>query len=204
MPTIEPSAFFKLSYGLFVLTSKTPTGYNGCIINTAQQITDSPKRISLCVNRSSYTNELIKRSGVFSLSVLSESAPFSLFQRFGFQSGRNVDKFEGFDAFTLGENGLPYLGSNATALFSGRVESSIDFETHTLFVAEVTEARQLSNDNSMTYDYYFKHTKPKPQPQKKKGYVCKICGYIYEGDPLPADFVCPICLHPASDFEPLD
>ncbi len=204
---IEPDAMFKLSYGLFVLTSMDEKD-NGCIINTVMQITDSPKRISIAVNKANYTHDMIAKTGIFNLSVLTEEAPFKLFQHFGFQSGREVDKFPPGGDYTSNErsdNGLLYLPQSANSFISGKVISAVDYGTHTLFTADVTEAKVLSNVPSATYAYYFSHIKPKPQPveKAKKGWVCKICGYVYEGEVLPPDFICPLCKHGAEDFEPL-
>ena len=202
--SMDPAAFFKLSYGLFVLTAREGEKDNGCIINTAQLLTDTPKRITIAVNKQNLTHDMILRTGVFNVSVLTEKVPFKVFQHFGFQSGRDTDKFAGWEG-PRSANGLCYLPEYTNALLSGRVISTADYGTHTLFVAEVTEARILSEEPSVTYSYYFQHIKPKPQPQaeKKKGFVCKICGYVYEGDTLPEDFVCPLCKHGAEDFEPL-
>ena len=202
--SMDPAAFFKLSYGLFVLTAREGEKDNGCIINTAQLLTDTPKRITIAVNKQNLTHDMILRTGVFNVSVLTEKVPFKVFQHFGFQSGRDTDKFAGWEG-PRSANGLCYLPEYTNALLSGRVISTADYGTHTLFVAEVTEARILSEEPSVTYSYYFQHIKPKPQPQaeKKKGFVCKICGYVYEGDTLPEDFVCPLCKHGAADFEPL-
>ena len=204
---IEPNAMFKLSYGLFVLTARDADGKdNGCIINTVMQVTDTPKRITIAVNKANYTHDLIVKSGVFNVSILTEEAPFKLFQQFGFQSGRDADKFadcEGEPARS--ENGLRYIPKYTNAFISGKVIKTEDMGTHTVFTAEVTEAKVLSGGKSVTYDYYFENIKPKPQPaaEDKKGFVCKICGYVYEGDELPADFICPLCKHGAEDFEPL-
>ena len=202
--SMDPAAFFKLSYGLFVLTAREGEKDNGCIINTAQLLTDTPKRITIAVNKQNLTHDMILRTGVFNVSVLTEKVLFKVFQHFGFQSGRDTDKFAGWQG-PRSANGLCYLPEYTNALLSGRVISTADYGTHTLFVAEVTEARILSEEPSVTYSYYFQHIKPKPQPQaeKKKGFVCKICGYVYEGDTLPEDFVCPLCKHGAADFEPL-
>lgn len=202
--SMDPAAFFKLSYGLFVLTAREGEKDNGCIINTTQLLTDTPKRITIAVNKQNLTHDMILRTGVFNVSVLTEKVPFKVFQHFGFQSGRDTDKFAGWQG-PRSANGLCYLPEYTNALLSGRVISTADYGTHTLFVAEVTEARILSEEPSVTYSYYFQHIKPKPQPQaeKKKGFVCKICGYVYEGDTLPEDFVCPLCKHGAADFEPL-
>ena len=199
--TVEPSAFFKLSYGLFVLSARENGRDNGCIINTVTQITDSPKRISIAVNKANYTHDMILRTGVFNVSVLTESVPFKVFQQFGFQSGRDVNKLDGSEARS--ENGLFYLPEHTNAFFSAKVIKTEDYGTHTLFVAEITEAKVLSGEPSVTYSYYFDHIKPKPQPmqEKKRGWVCKICGYFYEGDELPADFICPLCKHGPEDFK---
>ena len=200
---LDGKAMFKLSYGLFVLTARDGAKDNGCIINTAAQLTSSPMRISITVNKANYTHEMIQKTGVFNVSVLSESTPFSVFQQYGFQSGRTADKLSGKEPRT--ENGVAYLAEHANAVISGKVISTVDCGTHTLFIADVTEAHVLSREASATYAYYFEHIKPKPQPaaEKKKGYVCKICGYVYEGETLPPDFVCPLCKHGADDFEPL-
>ena len=202
--SMDPAAFFKLSYGLFVLTAREGEKDNGCIINTAQLLTDTPKRITIAVNKQNLTHDMILRTGVFNVSVLTEKVPFKVFQHFGFLSGRDTDKFAGWEG-PRSANGLCYLPEYTNALLSGRVISTADYGTHTLFVAEVTEARILSEEPSVTYSYYFQHIKPKPQPQaeQKKGFVCKICGYVYEGDTLPEDFICPLCKHGAEDFEPL-
>ena len=202
---VDPQTLFKLSYGLFVVSSRNGDRDNGCIINTVMQVTDTPKRIAIAVNKANYTHDMIHASGVFNLSVLSQDAPFGLFKRFGFQSGRDADKFAGLDGVQRAVNGVTYITGPANALISGRVISEQDLGTHTLFVADVTEARTLSSVPSATYTYYFDHIKPKPQPADtvKKGWVCKICGYVYEGETLPADFICPLCKHGAEDFEPL-
>ncbi len=200
---LDGKAMFKLSYGLFVLTARDGAKDNGCIINTAAQLTSSPMRISITVNKANYTHDMIQKTGVFNVSILSESTPFSVFQQYGFQSGRTADKLSGKEPRT--ENGVAYLAEHANAVISGKVISTVDCGTHTLFIADVTEAHVLSKEASATYAYYFEHIKPKPQPaaEKKKGYVCKICGYVYEGETLPPDFVCPLCKHGADDFEPL-
>lgn len=199
---IEKTAAFKLSYGLFVLTARDGEKDNGCIINTVQQVTDTPFKISVTVNKNNYTHDMIKKTGVFNVSVLTQSVPFSVFQHYGFKSGRDTDKIAG-DSMPKSENGVVYLSSFSNALISGRVVDEVDCGTHTLFIAEVTEAQTLSDEKSVTYQYYFDHIKPKPQPEKKKGYVCQICGYVYEGDELPEDFICPVCKHGADAFKPL-
>ena len=202
---VEPNALFKLSYGLFVLTAKDGGKDNGCIINTVTQLTDTPKRITIAVNKANYTHDMIQKTGMFNVSVLSEDVPFKIFQQFGFQSGREADKFAGMAAQTRSANGLHYLSEYTNAFISAKVISAEDYGTHTLFVADITEAKVLSAEPSVTYAYYFEHIKPKPQPtaETKKGWVCKICGYVYEGEDLPADFICPLCKHGAEDFEPL-
>ena len=200
---VESNAMFKLSYGLFVLTARDGAKDNGCIINTAQQLTSAPMRISITVNKANYTHDMIEKTGAFNISVLTEGAPFGLFNQYGFQSGRTADKLSGGEPRT--ENGIAYLSEHANAVISGKVISTVDCGTHTLFIADVTEAHVLSAEPSVTYAYYFAHIKPKPQPaaEKKKGFVCKICGYVYEGETLPPDFICPLCKHGAEDFEPL-
>ncbi len=202
---IEPNALFKLSYGLFVLSAQDKNGDNACIINTVMQVTDSPKRIAIAVNKANLTHDQIAETGTFTVSVLSQDAPFAVFERFGFQSGRTVDKFAGFESVARAENGLLYLTRFANSFISAHVISSEDCGTHTVFTAEITEAKMLSAAPSVTYEYYFSNIKPKPQPPEgsKKGFVCKICGYVYEGETLPPDFICPLCKHGAEDFEPL-
>lgn len=207
-PEIENEAMFKFSYGLFVLTAKDGDKDNGCIINTAAQLTSAPNRINIAVNKANYTHDMILTTGTFNISVLSEKTDFDTIKRFGFASGRDTDKFQGFEASSKrSANGLYYVTQGTNAFFSAKLIESHDYGTHTLFVAEVTEAKVLSADPSVTYAYYFEHIKPKPQPQieeKKVGWVCKICGYVYEGDPIPEDFICPLCKHPASDFERIE
>ena len=202
---VEPNAMFKLSYGLFVLTARDGDKDNGCIINTVTQITDSPKRISIAVNKANYTHDMIKKTGAFNVSVLSRDVPFRVFEHFGFQSGRDVYKFADCESENRSQNGILYIPKFTNAYISGKVTDMIEYETHTLFIADVTEAIVLSNVPSVTYEYYFDQIKPKPQPpaEDKKGFVCKICGYVYEGDELPEDFICPLCKHGAEDFEPI-
>ncbi|MEG0368881.1 MAG: flavin reductase [Hungatella sp.] len=203
---VNPNAMFKLSYGLFVLTAKDGIKDNGCITNAVMQITDSPKQIVIGVNKQNYTHDMIIKSGEFNISVLTQETPFRVFEHFGFQSGRDVNKFEGCDLESRSKNGLIYLSQYTNAVISGKVIAVQDCGTHTLFTAEVIQATVLSNVPSVNYDYYFSHIKPKPQPlaQDKKGFVCKICGYVYEGDVLPEDFICPLCKHGSEDFEPLN
>jgi flavin reductase (DIM6/NTAB) family NADH-FMN oxidoreductase RutF/flavodoxin len=202
---IDNNAMFKLSYGLFVLSAKDGDKTNGCIINTVTQVTDTPKRISIAVNKNNLTHDMILKTGEFNVSVLSEAVPFKVFQHFGFQSGRSVDKFADYEGQAVSSNGIPYLTEFANSYISAKVIETQDYGTHTLFVADVTEAQVLSDEPSVTYAYYFAHIKPKPAPmeENKKGFVCKICGYVYESDELPADFICPLCKHGAEDFEAL-
>lgn len=208
---IEKEAMYKLTYGLFVLTAKDGEKQNGCIVNTVSMLTDNPTRITVFVNKTNYTNEMIKKTGVFNVSVLTESAPFDIFKQFGFCSGRDSDKFEG-KTYPKAENGVYYLSEHTNALLSAKVIDALDYGTHTLFVAEVTEAKTLSLEKSVTYEYYQSNIKPKPQAaavetaeksEKSAGgkWVCKVCGYVHEGEELPDDFICPWCKHPASDFE---
>ena len=193
---------FKLTYGLFVLSARDGMKDNGCIINTVMQVTDTPLQIAVAVNKNHYTLEMIEKSGVFNVSVLSEDVPFSVFERFGFKSGKTEDKFSDFEYKKRSCNDVYYITKYTNAYISAKVVNMIDCGTHMMIIGEVTQALTLSDIPSVTYDYYFKNIKPKPEA-KKKGYVCKICGYVYEGDPLPEDFICPWCKHPASDFEPL-
>lgn len=197
---MDANALFKLSYGLFVLSAKDGEKDNGCIINTVMQVTDSPKQVCIAVNKQNFTCEMIQKTGKFNLSILSEKAQFDLFKQFGFQSGRNADKFDGIKC-ERSENGLLYLTEQSNAYLSCSVVSESDLGTHIMFVASVDDAAVLNDDPSVTYDYYHKNIKPAPQKTEKKKYVCKICGYVYEGDELPADFVCPWCKHGAEDFE---
>ncbi len=204
---LDPTALFTLSYGLYVLTAREGGRDLGCIVNTVTQLTENPTRIALSVNKQNFTCEVIRRTGLFNVSVLTEAAPMDLFRHFGFQSGRDVDKFAG-RTDPVSENGLRYIGGPANALISGKVEQAVDCGTHMLFIALVTEARKLSDAPSMTYAYYFANVKPKPQPKPaqekpRRGFVCRICGYFYEGDELPPDFICPLCKHGAADFEPV-
>lgn len=195
------SAIFKLTYGLFVLSAKDGEKDNACIINTALQVTSNPLQVSVTVNKANFTHDMIMKTGEFNLSILSQDTPFEVFQHFGMQSGRDVNKFEGDVLRT--DNGIAYIGGVSNAVISVKVNKTLDVGTHTIFVGEVTEEHVLSDVPSVTYQYYFDHIKPKPEATKKKGFVCKICGYVYERDTLPKDFICPICKHGAEDFEPL-
>ena len=197
---IEKEAMYKLTYGLFVLTTKDGKD-NGCIVNTVSMLTNTPKRITVYVDKSNYTEEIIRKTGEFNACVLTEKTPFSVFEKFGFVSGRDVDKIAP-NEYPRTENGLVYLNEYANAVISAKVIGAHDYGTHTLFVAEVTEAKVLSDDKSVTYDYYQSNIKPRPNaaPSDKEKWVCKVCGYEHEG-PLPDDFICPWCTHPAEDFE---
>jgi len=203
---VDPVAFQKFSYGLFVLTAKEGAKDSGCIINTGIQLTSNPNRITIAVNKANYTHDMIMRTGVFNLSFLSETTTFDTFKHFGFQSGRDVNKFDEHIpvSYAHSANGLAYITKGTNAFISAKVVDTHDYGTHTLFVAEVTEAAVLNAEPSVTYAYYFEHIKPKPQAkleEERHGYVCKICGYFYEGDTLPEDFICPLCKHGADDFE---
>jgi len=203
--SLDPAAMFKLSYGLFVLSVKDGSADNACIINTAVQITVSPLRISIAVSKANFTCDVIIKSGEFNLSVLSTSAPFEIFEQFGFHSGRDVNKFADAPYDDRAANGIRYIPGFSNCVISGKVVDSYDYGSHFVFIADVVESFVLSDTPSMTYQLYFDNVKPKPQPAKEsvKGFVCKICGFVYEGDSLPADFICPLCKHGAADFEPL-
>ena len=197
---MDQKALFRIEYGLYLVTTREGGKDNGAILNAVIQVTNSPARVAVTVNNQGYTNELIKKTGILNLCPLCEKTPFSVFQKFGMQSGRDADKFAGEQAFRT-ENGLFFLPAWNTAVISLRVVQSIELGTHTMFICDVEDAMTLSDDATMTYSYY--HANVKQQPQKKRGYVCRICGYVYEGEPLPPDFICPLCGHGAEDFEPL-
>lgn len=194
-------AMNKLSYGLFVVTAKNESKQNGCITNTVMQVTTSPNVISLAVNKQNYTHDLIVKSKEFNVSIISEKAKFDLFKHFGFQSGRDVDKFADFTEFKVAENGIYYITKGTNAVICAKVKDMIDLGTHTLFIAEVTDDFVLTEDASSTYAYYFASIKPKPNDKPKKTlWRCNICGYEEEVEDLPDDFECPLCKHPKSDF----
>lgn len=200
---MDKNAMYQLSYGLFILTAKQGEKDNGCIVNTVSQVTTEPNRIVVAVNKGNLTHDMIMATGVFNVSILSEKSKFATYQHWGFQSGRDVDKLESI-TYERSENGLVYLAEETNAMISAKVVSTTDLGTHTLFLADVTDAKMISDDPSATYSYYQKNIKPAPaNTEKKKGFICTVCGYIYEGDTLPEDFICPICKHPASDFKPL-
>ena len=200
---MDNTAFFKLSYGLFVVTAHEGDKDNGCITNTVVQHTITPNRISVTINKNNYTHDMIKRTGVFNVSVLSEKAKFETFKHWGFQSGKDVDKTVGITYFRL-ENGVIYIVDGVNAVMCAKVEQEVDLGTHTMFIAEVTDAFSTEEDSSATYAFYHKNIKPAPQQAKKKGWICTVCGYIYEGEVLPEDFICPTCKHPASDFKRIE
>lgn len=199
---MDEKAMFRLSYGLFVVTAREGDKDNGCITNTVQQVTVTPNRITVAVNKANYTCGMIERTRKFNVSILSEKSSFDTFKHWGFQSGANVDKAVGI-TFSRAENGVIYVTEGVNAVLCANVSQIIDLGTHLLFIADVEDAFVLSDTPSATYAFYHQNIKPAPQAQKKKGWVCTICGYIYEGESLPDDFICPLCKHPASDFKPL-
>lgn len=197
-------AMYNLTYGLFVLTSCHDGKDSGCIINTAGQVTSEPNRISIAVNKGNFTHDLVEQSGAFNLSILSEDARFETFKHFGFQSGRTVDKFAGYADCRRSQNGLYYVTAGVNGYISAAVEQKVDLGTHTLFIASVSDLEVLSDTPSATYAYYQSNIKPKPEKPAASGktvWRCTVCGYTYEGEELPADYICPLCKHPASDFE---
>jgi len=194
------SALFNIGYGLYVITSNDGKKDNGLIVNTVTQVTNTPNRIAVTINKENYSHHVIKQSGIMNINCLSTEAPFDVFKHFGFQSGRNVDKFAECTPLRS-DNGLVFLPRYINSFMSLKVESYVDLDTHGMFICSVTEARVLSDKETMTYTYYQNNVKPKPETNDKKGYVCKICGYVYEGDELPEDFICPLCKHGAADFE---
>ena len=195
-------ALFRIGYGLYVVTSNDGKKDNGLIVNTVTQLTDTPNRIAVNINKANYSHHVIKQTGVLNVNCLSVDAPFSVFQQFGFQTGRSVDKFAGQKVYRS-DNGLVFLDKYINAFMSLKVEQYVDLGTHGMFICSVTEARVMNDLDTMTYTYYQKNVKPKPETDGKKGFVCKVCGYIYEGDELPDDFICPLCKHGAADFEPI-
>ena len=196
------TALFKIGYGLYVVTSNDGKKDNGLIVNTVTQVTNTPNRIAVTINKENYSHHIIKQTGKMNINCLTVDTPFSVFEKFGFVSGRNVDKFADYDSLRS-DNGLIFLPRYINSFMSLKVEQYVDLDTHGMFICSVTEARVLSDRETMTYSYYHANVKPKPQTDGKKGFVCKICGYIHEGDTLPEDFICPLCKHGASDFEPI-
>ena len=199
----DMTALFRIGYGLYVVTSNDGKKDNGLIVNTVTQLTDNPYRVAVNINKANYSHHVIQQTGILNVNCLSVDAPFSVFEQFGFQSGRSVDKFAG-QRVNRSDNGLVFLDKYINAFMSLKVEHYVDLGTHGMFICSVTEARVMSEQDTMTYTYYQKHVKPQPQTEGKKGWVCKVCGYIYEGDELPEDIICPLCKHGAVDFEPIE
>ena len=199
----DMTALFRIGYGLYVVTSNDGKKDNGLIVNTVTQLTDNPYRVAVNINKANYSHHVIQQTGIMNVNCLSVDAPFSVFEQFGFQSGRSVDKFAG-QKVNHSDNGLVFLDKYINAFMSLKVENYVDLGTHGMFICSVTEARVMSDQETMTYTYYQKHVKPQPQTEGKKGWVCKVCGYIYEGDELPEDIICPLCKHGAVDFEPIE
>lgn len=196
----DMTALFKIGYGLYVVTSYDGIKDNGMIVNTVSQVTSSPNRIAVCINKQNYSHDTILKTGIMNVNCLSVEAPFSVFETFGFKSGKNVNKFAGQNV-RHSENGLVFLPRYINAFMSLEVEQYVDLGTHGMFICTISEAQVMSDKETMTYSYYQENVKPKPNAEKKKGYICTVCGYVYEGDELPDDFICPTCKHPASDFE---
>jgi len=196
------TALFNIGYGLYVVTSNDGTKDNGLIVNTVSQVTNTPNRVAVTINKANYSHHVIRQTGIMNVNCLDVSAPFSVFQNYGFQSGRNVDKFEGVEELRS-DNGLRFLPRYINSFMSLKVESYVDLDTHGMFICQVTEARVMSTNETMSYTYYQNHVKPQPETEGKKGYVCKVCGWVYEGETLPQDIVCPLCKHGAADFEPI-
>ena len=198
----DMTALFRIGYGLYVVTSNDGKKDNGLIVNTVTQLTDTPNRIAVNINKANYSHHVIKQTGILNVNCLSVDAPFSVFQQFGFQTGRSVDKFAGQKVYRS-DNRLVFLDKYINAFMSLKVEQYVDLGTHGMFICSVTEARVMNDLDTMTYTYYQKNVKPQPETEGKKGFVCKVCGYIYEGDELPDDYICPLCKHGAADFEPI-
>ena len=196
------SALFNIGYGLYVVTSNDGQKDNGLIVNTVSQVTNTPNRVAVTINKANYSYHIIKQTGIMNVNCLDVSAPFSVFQTYGFQSGRTADKFSGVEELRS-DNGLRFLPRYINSFMSLKVESFVDLDTHGMFICSVTEARVMSDKETMTYTYYQNNVKPKPATEGKKGFVCKVCGWVYEGDTLPDDIVCPLCKHGAADFEPI-
>ena len=199
---MDTKALFKIGYGLYVLTAQDEKD-NGCIINTVMQVTSNPLQVAIALNKKNYTNEMIQKTRKFNLSILSEKADFSIYEHFGYKSGRDTDKFATFCDVKRSPNGLLYITKGTNAYMSAYVQHEMDLGTHSLFIGQLVASENLNDDKSATYDYYQNSVKPKPENTMKKGWRCKICGYIYEGEDLPVDYICPICKHGAVDFEKL-
>lgn len=203
---MDNNAMFKLSYGLFVLTAKDGKKDNGCIINTAIQAASTPNQICISIDKSNFTHDMVKKTGEFTVSIISCNANFELFEHFGFTSGRDTDKFKDFTDCKRGKNGILYITRHTNAFISVKVEKTVDLGSHTVFIGKITDLETLSDSPSATYQYYFDSIKPKPQKKSngKTVWRCIICGYEYEDEELPSDFICPLCKHPASDFEKIE
>ena len=199
---MDTQALFKIGYGLYVLTARDEKD-NGCIINTVMQVTSNPLQVAIAINKRNYTNEMIQKTRKFNLSILSEKADFSIYEHFGYKSGRDTDKFATYCNTKRSPNGLLYITKGTNAYMSAYVQHEMDLGTHSLFIGQLVAIENLNDDKSATYDYYQNNVKPKTENTVKKGWRCKICGYIYEGEELPADYICPICKHGAVDFEKL-
>ena len=196
------TALFRIGYGLYVVTSHDGVRDNGLIVNTVTQVTNTPNRVAVTINKGNYSHDVIRRTGIMNINCLSTDAPFHVFENFGFQSGRDADKFADLEPLRS-DNGLAFLPHYINAFMSLEVEQYVDLDTHGMFICHITEARVISSVETMSYTYYQNYVKPKPEAAGKKGFVCKVCGYIYEGDTLPEDYICPLCKHGAADFEPL-
>lgn len=199
---VDSKALFNIGYGLYVVTSHDGIKDNGLILNSVMQVTSSPERVAVAINKQNYSHDVILETREMNVCCLTESAPFSVFEQFGFKSGRDTDKFE-LECPPRAENGLAILADYINSYISLRVEDTTDLGTHTLFICSVTEARTVSDENTMTYTYYQQNVKPKTKPKASGGYVCTVCGYIYEGDDIPDDYQCPVCYHERDVFEPL-
>ncbi len=197
------TALFNIGYGLYVVTARDGDKDNGCIVNTVSQVTNTPNRIAVCINKKNLTHDMVAKTGMMNVNCLSTDAPFSVFEHFGFQSGRDADKIIG-EGILRSDNGVAFLGHYINSFMSLKVEQTVDLDTHSMFICSVTEARVITDVETMTYTYYQNNVKPKPETDGKKGWVCKVCGYVYEGEELPDDFICPLCKHGVADFEPIE
>lgn len=201
---MNPKALFNITYGLYVLTARDGDKDNGCIVNSVMQVAEKPVRLALSVSKQNLTCDMIRKTGLFNVSALTTEAEFDLFRRFGFQSGRDADKFQGLTGVKRSENGLTYLTECTNAFLSAKVVETQDLGTHYLFIAEVTDGEVLGDGWACSYAYYQADIKPKPAPVKKKSWVCEICGYVHEGEEVPDDFICPICKHGKEAFKPME
>lgn len=198
---MNTNALFKIGYGLYILSCHENGKDNACIVNTVMQVTSNPCKIAICVNKNNHTCTMLKNTRKFNVSILDEEAEFEIFKHFGYQSGKDVDKFLNFIHTKRTANGVLYITKNTNAYLSAWVQDEINLDTHVMFIAQLVDAEILSEKPTVTYDFYQKNIKPKPEATASKGWRCKICGYVYEGEELPADFICPICKHGAIDFE---